>query len=170
MKEKLLIGKLGLAMALGTVGLLGILPLRAQDDVKEKKDEPVALEQPVDSPVAAKESDDEDNGHAWHGGEPSVMVGNDFVLKEDEVTHDVLVISGNATINGHVTGNLVVVAGSAKVEGRVDGKMAVVLGSATLGSNAKIRRDVCIVGGTLTREPGANIGGKSRVFSTLGVF
>ncbi len=170
MKEKLLIGKLGLAMALGTLGLLGILPLRAQDDAKEKKDEPVALEQPVDSPVAAKESDDEDKGHVWHDGEPSVMVGNDFVLKEDEVTHDVLVISGNATIIGHVTGNLVVVAGSAKVEGRVDGNMAVVLGSATLGPSAKIRRNVQIYGGALTREPGANVGGKSRVYSTLGIF
>src|SRR5437667_6631787 len=109
MKEKLLIGKLGLAMALGTLGLLGILPLRAQDDAKEKKDEPVALEQPVDSPVAAKESDDVDKGHVWHDGEPSVMVGDDFVLKEDEVTEDVLVIFGNDTITGHVSGHQVCV-------------------------------------------------------------
>src|SRR5213083_909583 len=102
MKQKRLLGKWRLAMVLGTAGLFGVLPLRAQDDAKEKKDEPVALEQPADSPVTAKESDDEDNRHVWHGGEPSVMVGNDFVLKEDEVTDNVVVVSGNATIDGHV--------------------------------------------------------------------
>src|SRR6266516_5688345 len=146
MNQKLLFRKFGLAMLLGTVGLFGVLPLRAQDDAKEKKDAPVALEQPVDSPLPAKESDDEDKPHFRHGGEPSVTVGNDFVLKEDEVTADVVVVSGDATISGHVTGNLVVVGGSAKVEGRVDGNMAVVLGSATLGPSAKIRRNVQIYG------------------------
>src|SRR5216683_6348398 len=119
MKQKRLFEKLGLAMVLGTLGMFGVLPLRAQDDAKEKKDEPAALEQPVDSPVTARDSEDEDNRHVWHGGEPSVMVGNDFVLKEDEViTADVVVVSGNATIHGRVRGNLFVIAGSAKVEGR----------------------------------------------------
>jgi len=51
MKQKLQFAKLGLAIVLG---ILGALPMRAQDDATEKKDEPVALEQPVDSPVPAK--------------------------------------------------------------------------------------------------------------------
>ena len=63
MKQKRLFENLGLAMVLGTVGLFCALPLRAQDDAKEKKDEPVALEQPADAPVPAKESDDEDRRH-----------------------------------------------------------------------------------------------------------
>src|SRR6266542_6013214 len=149
MKQKLLLGKLGLGMVLGTVGLFAVVPLWAQDDAKEKKDEPVALEQPIDSPVPAKVTDDEDEGRFGHRGDPSVMVGNDFVLKDDEVTADVVVVSGDATIHGHVKGDLVVVAGSAKVEGRVDGNMVVVLGSATLGPNATIGRYVRIVGCTL---------------------
>src|SRR5216117_3051552 len=98
MKQKRLLGKWRLAMVLGTVGLFGVLPLRAQDDAKEKKDEPVALEQPADSPVPAKESDDEDKSHDWHGSKDVVIVGNDFVLKEDEVAADVVVVFGNATI------------------------------------------------------------------------
>src|SRR6266576_651274 len=106
MKQNFMFGKMNLAMWLGTVLLFVLPPLQAQHDAKEKKDEPVALEQPADSPAPAKESEDEYENHGRHGGEPSVMVGNDFVLKEDEVTTaDVIVVSGNATIRGHVRGN-----------------------------------------------------------------
>jgi uncharacterized RDD family membrane protein YckC len=170
MKQKLLLEKFGLAMVLGTLGLFGVLPLRAQDDAKEKKDEPVVLEQPADSPVIAKESDDEDKGHVWHGSKDAVIVGNDFVLKEDEVAADVVVVFGNATIKGRVSGDLVVIAGSTKVLGTVEGDLVNILGSATLGPDAKMRRDVVVVGGTLTREPGATIGGTPTVVSTLGIF
>src|SRR6266516_1138675 len=118
MKQKRLFEKLGLAMVLGTLGLFGILPLGAQDE--SKKDEPVALEQPADSPVPARESDDEDKGHGRHGSKDVVIVGNDFVLKEDEVAADVVVVAGNATINGRVSRDLVVGGGTAEVLGRVD--------------------------------------------------
>ena len=102
MNRKLLFRKFGLAMLLGTAGLFGVLPLRAQDNAKEKKDEPVVLEQPAESPVTANASDDEDKGHVWHGGRDVVIVGNDFVLKEDEDAADVVVVFGNATIKGRV--------------------------------------------------------------------
>ncbi|HYT60222.1 MAG TPA: polymer-forming cytoskeletal protein, partial [Haliangiales bacterium] len=170
MKPGLWIGKLGLAIALGLVGMPEAALLQAQDDAKDKKTEPVIVEEPVDMPAPSKESDDESKDHNWRRGEPAVMVGNDFVLKEEEMAGDVAVVSGDATIDGHVKGNLVVVAGSAKVVGRVDGHMVVVLGSATLGPESRIGRDVCVVGGTLTRDPGAKIGGNSRVISTLGIF
>src|SRR5262245_29660386 len=42
MKQKLMFGNIGLALLLGTVGLVGVLPLQAHDDTIEKKDEPVA--------------------------------------------------------------------------------------------------------------------------------
>src|ERR687888_344001 len=132
MKQQFLARKSGLALALGMVGLAGLLPLRGQNNAAEKTDEPVAVEQPVESPARSAESDEEENPHDHHGKDV-VMFGNDFVLKEDEVADDVVIISGNATINGRVARDLVVVAGSAKVLGKVDGEMAVVLGSATLG-------------------------------------
>jgi uncharacterized RDD family membrane protein YckC len=169
MKQKLQFVKMGLAIVLGILGLVGALPLRAQDDATEKKDEPVALEQPVDSPVPANESDDEHKHHHWHGGKDVVMVGNDFVLKENEGSEDVVVIAGNATINGRVSGDLVVVGGSAEVLGKVDGELVVVLGSASLGPAAEIGNDVSVIGGTLTREPGAKIGGTPFVLSRLGI-
>src|ERR1041384_168737 len=159
MKQTLPIGKLGLAIALGMVGLVGILPVRAQDD-SEKKDEPPKLEEPVDSPTpASKESGEEEKGHVWRDGKDVVMIGNDFVLKGDEVANDVVVVSGNATIEGRVSRDLVLVGGSAKVLGRVDGELVVILGSASLGPAAELGNDVTVVGGTLTREPGSKIEG-----------
>src|SRR2546430_10981048 len=172
MKQKLLSGSLGLALVVGMLGLVSVPPLRAQDDTaekKEKKDEPVAVEQPAVSRTPSAESGDEHEGHDRRRGSDVVMVGNDFVLKEDEVAKDVVVVSGSATINGRVEGDLVVVGGLAKVSGRVDGEMTVVLGSATLEPNSEIKRDVTVIGGTLTRAPGSKVGGTPYVMSRFGI-
>ncbi len=170
MKHKLLLlEKLSLAIALATVGLFGALLLRAQDDAREKKDEPVALEQPADAPTTAKESEDEGHHRRRHQGADVVMVGNDFSLKEGEAAKDVVIVSGNATINGRVSGDMVVVGGSADVTGKVDGDLVVVLGSASLGPEAEVGSDVTVIGGTLTREPGSKIDGTPRVISRLGI-
>jgi cytoskeletal protein CcmA (bactofilin family) len=142
MKQKLLIGKLGRMMLVGMLGLAGVAPLRAQDDPNEKKAEAISVERPAEPTTPPAESDDEDSRDRRGGGKDVVMVGNDFLLKEDEVAADVVVVSGNATIKGRVSGDLVVVAGSAKVLGEVDGDLAVVLGSATLGPEAEVRREI----------------------------
>lgn len=170
MKRKPLSGKSIPTFALGMLALLSVLPLRAQDDANGKKDEPAAVEQPADSPARTADADDESRGRVWRDGKDAVMIGNDFVLKEDEVAANVVVVSGNATIRGRVTQDLVVVAGSANITGTVDGDVAVVLGSATLGSNAEVKRDVTVVGGILTSEPTTKIGGEPVVVSSFGVF
>lgn len=171
MKQKILTGKLGLGLivALGLLGWVAVLPLRAQDDSTAKKDEPVAVEQPAEPSARSPESSDEDEGHEHRHGSDVVMVGNDFVLKEDEVAKDVVVVSGNATIHGRVSGDLVVVGGSAKVLGKVDGEMVVVLGPATLGPASEIQRDVTVIGGTLTRNAGSKIGGAPHVVPGFGI-
>ena len=142
-------------MVLGMIGLCSALSLSAQDDAIEKKPEGVAVEQPEDSAKPARGSEQEGTGRHWREGEDAVMVGNDFVLQEDEVAKDVVVVSGNATIDGRVKGDLVVVGGTAKVSGRVDGELVVIMGLASLGPSAEIGRDVTVVGGTLAREPGS---------------
>ena len=159
MKEKLRSGKLGRIWVLGLLGLTGVLASRAQDDASEKKNETVTLEQPAESQAPSPKAQEEDEGGATRRGSDVVMVGNDYVLKADEVARDVVIVSGNATIDGRVSGDLVVVGGSAKVSGRVDGEMTVILGSATLEPSSEIERDVTVVGGALTREPGSKIGG-----------
>jgi hypothetical protein len=76
------------------------------------------------------------------GGE-IVRITGDVNIGEDEViAGDVVVIMGNATVNGEVEGELTVVGGNAD-----------------LGPTAIVRRDVTVVGGTLTRAPGAVIEG-----------
>jgi len=98
MKQSLLSGKWGRVMVLVMIGLCSLLSISAQDDATEKKPERVAIEQPEASAKPAGESEDEDTGRPGREGEDAVMVGNDFVLKEDEVAKDVVVVSGNATI------------------------------------------------------------------------
>src|SRR5205814_2224034 len=169
MKQSLLSGKWGRVLMLVMIGLCSLLSLSAQDGANQKKPERVAVEQPEASAQPARESEEEDTGRPGREGEDAVMVGNDFVLKEDEVAKDVVVVSGNATINGRVEGDLVVVGGSAKVSGRVDGELVVIMGLASLGPSAEIRRGVTVVGGTLAREPGSKIGGTPTVFASLGI-
>jgi hypothetical protein len=76
-------------------------------------------------------------------GNEIVRFGADVTVERDEIVEEVVVIGGNATINGEV-----------------DGELTVIGGNATLGPEAVIRDDVAIVGGTLNRAPGSVIEGR----------
>jgi nitrate reductase NapE component len=71
-------------------------------------------------------------------------------------------IGGSASLGADevVSGDMVVIGGDARVDGEVEGDMVVIGGSGRLGPRAHIRRDVVIVGGTLDKHPTAIIGGK----------
>lgn len=96
-----------------------------------------------------------------------VAFGRDVVLKKNETSRDIVVIGGNADIEGTVEGDVVVVFGSAKITGMVERGLVVVLGSSDVGPNAKIKRDAVVVGGKLNLAPGAEVGGE-RVEVVLG--
>ncbi len=70
-----------------------------------------------------------------------VAVGNDVVLKAGEAKRDVVVVFGDATIDGTVNHDLVVVFGTAR-----------------LGPTAEVKHDVVVVGGKLEAHPDAKIG------------
>jgi hypothetical protein len=77
-------------------------------------------------------------------GEEIVRFGNNVTIDRDEVVDgEVVVIFGNATVNGEI-----------------DGELTVVMGNADLGPEAIVRDDVTVVGGTLNRAPGAVIEGR----------
>jgi hypothetical protein len=76
-------------------------------------------------------------------GNEIVRFGSDVTVERDEIVEEVVVIGGNATINGEV-----------------DGELTVIGGNATLGPEAVVRDDVAIVGGTLNRAPGSVIEGR----------
>ena len=61
-----------------------------------------------------------------------------------------------------IDGDVVAVGGSVTVDGEVHGDVVSVGGSVTLGPDANVARNVVVVGGTLQRDPGAQIGGKAQ--------
>jgi hypothetical protein len=86
----------------------------------------------------------------------------DQPLRRTRRRDDVVRIGGSVSIDSDesVEGDVVVIGGHANVNGQVDGELVVVGGSATLGPEADIGRDVTVVGGGLSRDPGAVIRGK----------
>ena len=85
-----------------------------------------------------------------------IRFANDAVIKEGEDAGDVVVIFGDATVDGRAE-HVVVVFGTAKVNGTIRGNFVVPLGSAELGPNAHIEGDAVIVGGDLHADPSARI-------------
>ena len=74
----------------------------------------------------------------WRG--LAVRVGQDYILREGETVHDIVVVGGKATI-----------------EGRATGEVAVVFGSLELGRSAVIDRSLVVVGGNVRIQPGAAV-------------
>jgi uncharacterized RDD family membrane protein YckC len=76
-------------------------------------------------------------------------------------------ILGRTHVTGKVGDAVVAVMGSVYVNSEVDGDVVSVLGNVELGPEARVRGNIVIVGGELTRDPAATIGGHVQtVFST----
>ena len=74
--------------------------------------------------------------------------------------HDRTVIGDKATVaEGDVVKDLVVIGGDAEVNGQVRGDLVVVLGNVTMGPNAEVRGDLVVVGGNLTAPPEVRVDG-----------
>lgn len=58
-----------------------------------------------------------------------------------------------------IDGDVVAVFGNATIDGEVNGELTVVMGNADLGPESVVREDVTVVGGRLTRAPGARVEG-----------
>jgi len=99
-----------------------------------------------------------------HAG-PRVSVGHSVTVKEDEVADEVVVVQGEATIDGEVEGDVVVVLGKAKINNKVHGELVSVLSNVELGPKAEIDGDAVVVGGTLKKAPGARIHGQNPVIN-----
>jgi len=74
---------------------------------------------------------------------------------------DLVRIGDNVTVSRDevIEGDVVVVFGNAAIDGQVNGELTVVMGNADVGPDAVVRDDVTVVGGTLNRAPGAQIDG-----------
>ncbi len=87
-----------------------------------------------------------------------VAIGQDVHLRTNEVSRDLVVIGGNAIVDGRVDGDVVVVFGRAKINGKVRGALTSVFSETGLGPRADIRREAVIVGGEFQPDPNARVG------------
>lgn len=86
-----------------------------------------------------------------------VKVGSDAEVKAGQKASLLVVVFGNATLDGEVDGDMVVVAGDATVNGTVRGDFVNVLGTTKLGPKAELMHDCVVVGGALDRDPSAKL-------------
>ena len=101
---------------------------------------------------------------------PSVRILQNYTLRANDTARDVLVIAGDARIEGRVTEDVVVVLGKVEVASTavVEGSFVVVAGTAQIADGAKVNRDFVVVGGAET-SPNFSPGGQHVVIGTAGL-
>jgi hypothetical protein len=78
----------------------------------------------------------------------------------DTVVHgDAIAVGGSAYVDGTVEGDVVALGGTVEVRGHVTGSVRANGGNVVLHSSAVVDGNASAVGGTVTREPGASVGG-----------
>ncbi len=140
---------LGVAIAIGTSAPAMALMARAgaQEDTPAKAEEE-SSETRAQSEASAS--------HHLQSGE-MVKVGSDAVVAADEKVTDLVVVLGNAKLEGEVGGDMVVVFGNAEANGKVGGDCVTVFGSLKLGPQAQLGGDTIVVGGHIDKDAGAQL-------------
>ncbi len=86
----------------------------------------------------------------------------DLRVPADTVVHgDAIAVGGTAYVDGTVEGDAVALGGSVDVRGHVMGSVRARGGNIMLHSTAVIDGSVSAVGGAVTQEPGASVGGQA---------
>jgi uncharacterized RDD family membrane protein YckC len=82
---------------------------------------------------------------------------------EGEVSDAVVTIFGDAHVTGPVHGGVVSLFGNTYIDGPVEEAAVAIFGDLNLGPNARVRGDIAVVGGKLTRDPAAVVEGESEI-------
>lgn len=87
---------------------------------------------------------------------PILRIGLDYTVRQADAVREVIVVFGDATIEGHVDRNVVVWLGNARLSNTatIDGSLIVVGGRATAASGAYIGDDLVVIGGTFEGPDG----------------
>ena len=95
-----------------------------------------------------------------------VQVGTSYTLGATDSVAGLVVIMGNASVEGHVAGDLVVVLGELSLgpSAVVDGQVVLVGGNLDVKPGAVARQDLVVVGGNLDAPPRFRPGGEQFVF------
>ena len=105
-----------------------------------------------------------------HFDSPSVRVLQNYTLRSGETARQVVVIGGDATIEGHVEQDVVVILGHVQLAStaRIDGSFVVIAGSATVAEGAHVDRDVVAIG-SLQAPQSFSAGGQQMAIGTFGL-
>lgn len=90
-----------------------------------------------------------------------VRVFSDAKVTSGEDVPNVVVVFGDARVDGHVHGRVVVVGGDLTLNGTVDQNVVVVCGSAKFGPHATVDEEAVVVLGELDQAPGAKVRGQT---------
>jgi uncharacterized RDD family membrane protein YckC len=95
-------------------------------------------------------------------GRETFRFGMDYTLAAGQAAREVVVVFGDATIEGRVDRSVVVVFGNAKLSNTatIDEALIVVGGNAAASAGARIGRDLVVVGGAFDGPPGFMPGGE----------
>lgn len=111
------------------------------------------------STALAQANDDE--------GDFALRIRGDYTVSQGESVGTLVVINGNAVVEGTVRDFLLVIDGTADISGTVE-ELTVVSGDAVLRDGATVRQDVLLIRSDMEQQPGSTVGGeverRSRVF------
>jgi len=101
---------------------------------------------------------------------PSLRILENYTLGPQDTARNVVVIFGDANIQGHVDEDVVVILGRADIGATavIDGSLAVIGGTVTVADGARVQRDVVAIG-QLHAPPAFAPGGQQVVIGTLGI-
>ncbi|MEQ1573895.1 MAG: RDD family protein [Vicinamibacterales bacterium] len=116
---------------------------------------PLAQTEPTAQPAPSQPPDPDAPDDETRRRLDVVRIGQDVTVGEGEEVHDLVVIMGNATVDGHVSGDLVAVMGTVRLGSMavVDGNVVSVAGGITAAEGAIAGKDVVSVGGSLDAPP-----------------
>ncbi len=138
-----------------TAGVTAQTAVPAQPQAERAPRAPRPPAEPA-SPVPPPEPPDvdDDPDALAERGQDIVRVGQDFTLAEGDEASSVVVIMGNATINGRAR-ELVVVMGTVTLgpRARIDQQTVSVLGGVQVSEGAAIGRELVVIGGALDAPP-----------------
>lgn len=100
---------------------------------------------------------------------PAIRVLQDYTLRPDDTARQIVVVGGNARIEGRVSEDVVVVLGKAELASTavIEGSFVVVGGTVQIADGAKVNRDFVVIGGS--DAPAAfTPGGQAVVIGTAG--
>ncbi|MEW6306552.1 MAG: RDD family protein [Verrucomicrobiota bacterium] len=128
------------------------------DRARPAPEPPVPAEAPAPPATPEPKNSLEQNERRALG--PVIRIGGDAEVRAGEMSREVIVIGGDAVIDGTVNGELIVISGKATINGKVNGETRIIFGSATVGPQAELRRQIVVLGGPLKTDPTAKISGQ----------